>query len=63
MLEVNVIWYGDGNTHYEFELNYYSEDLIEYLFSSKVFKNIKLSINNIICELFKANYITKKGKK
>ncbi len=62
MLDVNVIWYGDGNTHYEFELNYYSEDLIEYLFGSKVFKNIEICINNITCELINAKYVKKNGK-
>jgi hypothetical protein len=61
-LDVNVTWYDGGNTYYEFELNYYSEELIEYLFSSKVFKNIGISINNLLCELINAKYISKKEK-
>jgi hypothetical protein len=54
-LYINSIWYSDGNTHYEFEINYYSEELIEYLFSSKVFKDVEQSINYILCELKNAN--------
>jgi hypothetical protein len=50
-LYINSTWYNVGNTFYSFELNYYSEELIEYLFNSKVFNDIELSINNLICEL------------
>ncbi len=56
-LYINSIWYNDGNTHYEFEINYYSEELIEYLFSSKVFKDVKFSIINLLCELKSTNYL------
>ena len=58
-LSIEVIWYNSDNTHYEFELNYYSDDLIEYLFSPKVFKNIEMSINNLICELVNAKNLKK----
>lgn len=54
-LYINSIWYSDGNTHYEFEINYYSEELIEYFFSSKVFNDVELSINNMLCEIKSAN--------
>jgi hypothetical protein len=50
-LYINSIWYNVSNAYYNFELNYYSEELIEYLFNSKVFNDIELSINNLICEL------------
>ncbi len=50
---INVTWYNIGNTHYEFEINYYSEELIEYLFGSKVFKDVEFSINNLLCELIR----------
>ena len=50
-LDINTTWYPDGDTHYKFELNYYSEELIEYLFTSKVFNDIELSINYLTCEL------------
>lgn len=62
VLDINVIWYEDGNTHYEFELNYYSEELIEYLFSSKVFKNIEISINNLLCELMNNKQVKSKRR-
>jgi len=56
-LDVNSTWYNVGDTHYSFELNYYSNDLIEYLFNSKVFEDIEVCINNILCELVIGNYI------
>lgn len=62
VLDINVIWYEDGITHYEFELNYYSKELIEYLFSSKVFKNIEISINNLLCELMNSKHVNGKRK-
>lgn len=58
-LFVNVTFYSAGNTHYNFELNYYSEELIEFLFNSKVFNNIELSINYLLCELVDNNYLSK----
>lgn len=48
-------------TGYDFEMNYYSEDLVEYLFNCKIFNDVELSINYLICELINNNYI--KGKK
>ena len=54
-LYINSLWHSDGKTFYEFELNYYSEQLIEYLFGSKVFKDVEHSINYILCELKNAN--------
>ena len=56
-LDVDATWYNVADTHYRFEMNYYSKDLIEYLFSSKVFTDIEISINNLICELRIAHYI------
>lgn len=55
-LYVHTIWYGDNDTHYTFEMNYYSEELIEFLFSSKVFDDIEVSINNLTCELINGKY-------
>jgi hypothetical protein len=59
--KLNIIgtWYNIGDTHYNFELNYYSEDQIEFLFSFKVFTNVEDSINNIICDLVDGKYIKK----
>jgi len=54
---INSTWYNTGNTHYNFELNYYSEELIEYLFNSKVFSDVEISINNLMCDLMGSNCI------
>jgi len=58
-LDVNSTWYSIGNTYYNFELNYYSEELVEYLFSSKVFSDIEVSVNYLLCELINNYYINK----
>lgn len=50
-LDINVTWYNIGDTYYNFELNYYSKELVEYHFNSKVFNDIGLSINYLMCEL------------
>lgn len=52
-------WYDTGNTHYNFELNYYSEDLVEFLFSSKIFTDVEKSINFLLCNLINNGYIVK----
>jgi len=52
---INVTKYGIKNPTYNYEFNYYSEDLIEFLFNSKVFSNIELSINNLLCDLMNVN--------
>lgn len=56
-LDVNSTWYNIDDTHYSFEMNYYSKEEIEYLFSSKVFTDIEVCINNLICELSIGHYI------
>lgn len=56
-LDINSTWYNSGNTFYNFELNYYSDKLIEYLFSSKVFNDVEVSINYLQCELVVSNLI------
>lgn len=58
-LYINSTWYSDGATYYNYELNYYSEELIEYLFNSKVFSDVEKSINFLMCELINNSYITK----
>ena len=40
-----------------FELNYYCELLIEFLFNSKIFIDLELSINNLSYELLNAKLI------
>ena len=58
-LNINSTWYSSGQTHYGFELNYYSENLVEYLFSPKVFNDVERSINYLLCELINNGYIAK----
>jgi len=58
-LNVYLTWYSSGNTHYTFELNYYSEELIEYLFNPKVFNDVERSINYLLCELINAKFVKK----
>jgi len=59
VLYINVVFFSIGDTFYNFELNYYSEDLIEFLFNSKVFNDVELSINYLLCELIDGRFITK----
>lgn len=59
-LDINSTWYSVGNTFYSFELNYYSEELVEYLFSSKVFGDVGVSVNYLLCELVNNKYIKTK---
>mgnify|MGYP006307111661 CR=1 FL=1 len=56
-LDINTTWYPEDETHYDFEMNYYSEETIEYLFNSKIFGNIANCINYLICELINNNFI------
>lgn len=58
-LDINTTWYDTGETYYNFELNYYSEHLIEYLFDSKVFSDVEISIDLLISNLITKNYIKK----
>jgi len=58
-LYINVVFCSVGNTSYSFELNYYSEELVEYLFNSKVFNDIEVSINYLLCELIEKGYYDK----
>jgi len=62
-LDVNVIWYSIGDTFYNFELNYYSPELIEYCFSSKVFGDVEESINYLTCELMNSGLMNGDCKK
>lgn len=55
-LYINVTFISVGNTCYNFELNYYSEGLVEYLFNSKVFNDVEVSINYLICELIEKGF-------
>lgn len=54
---INVTQYGTKNPTFNYELNYYSNDLIEFLFNSKVFNTVELSINNLLCDLMNMKQI------
>lgn len=54
---INVTQYGVKNPTFNYELNYYSNDLIEFLFNSKVFNSVELSINNLLCNLMNIKLI------
>jgi len=60
-LDITTVWYDEDETYYNFELNYYSEELVEYLFNSKVFRDVESSINYLLCELMSKNYIKNIG--
>jgi hypothetical protein len=55
---IYVTFYDTKNIYYTYELNYYSNELIEFLFSSKVFNDVKYSINNLYCDLLNSRNIT-----
>jgi len=57
LLDISSTFYSQGATYHNFELNYYSEDLIEYLFGLKVFNDIEISINYVMCELINNGYL------
>ncbi|MFW6219899.1 MAG: hypothetical protein ACOC33_03585 [bacterium] len=44
-LSINTIWDDDGKTKYNFEINYYSEEKIEFLFPYKIFTDPEKSID------------------
>ncbi|MFW6225372.1 MAG: hypothetical protein ACOC3V_00270 [bacterium] len=56
-LNILISWYNINNTYYEFELNYYSEKYMEFLFSYKILKNIEESIKFLENELKKKKNI------
>lgn len=59
---INVTFINVGDTCYNFELNYYSEELVEYLFNSKVLTDIEISINNLMCELINKGFFEEEKK-
>lgn len=58
-LYIASTWYETGKTYYNFELNYYSEELVEYMFTYKIFDDVERSINFLLCELINNKYIAK----
>jgi len=53
--KLNIVstWFSVGDTFYNFEINYYCDKEIEFLFGYKIFKDVELSIDFAIKELEK----------
>ena len=58
-LQVVYTFIGVTPTGYDFEMNYYSEDLVEYLFNSKVFHDVEVGVNYLTCELIEKGFFPK----
>ena len=52
-LNVVMTYYSGGKTYYNYELNYYCKETLEFLLTYKIFSNIEISINYLECELLK----------
>lgn len=48
LIDINI---NKINGHYEYDINYYCEDIMEYLLSHKIFNDIEISLNIIECQL------------
>ena len=59
---INVTFFSVGDIYYNFELNYYSEELVEFLFNSKVFNDVGVSVNYLLCELINNGFIKRERK-
>lgn len=55
ILNIIASWREENDTEYEFELNYYSPDNMEFLFNYKIFNNIHSSLNFIEREIENLN--------
>ena len=62
VLSVTATYHNSGSSHYTFELNYYAEEILEYLLSYKIFQDIEQSIIRIECELKERNFISTEVK-
>ena len=61
-LQVTHTFISVSPTGYNFEMNYYSDDLVEYLFNYKVFRDVDVSINYLLCELIEKGYFNENKK-
>ena len=57
VLSVTATYHNSGGSYYTFELNYYAEEVLEYLLSYKIFQDIEQSIDRIECELLARNLV------
>lgn len=58
-LNTMLTYNSSDETSYGFELNYYSNKIMEFIFNYKIFDDFEESINYMICELFREGYIDK----
>lgn len=54
---IMLISHTDNDNPFEFELNYYCDEISEYLFSLKSSFNLERALNNVECELKLRNII------
>ena len=47
--------YNVGTTRHEFELNYYSDEMVRFLLSIESYPDIEISLNHIECDLKNLN--------
>lgn len=50
-------WRKKGHTYHEFELNYYSEENMEFLLTYKIFNDVEVSLNFLECELLRRGFL------
>ena len=56
-LNISCSWHREDGTYYEFEMNYYAEDIMEFLLTYKIFRDIEVSLNYLECELMRRGFI------
>jgi len=58
-LNIVKTYYAGGGSFYNFELNYYSDESLEFLFTYKIFQDVEDSVRYLECELLNGNFISK----
>ena len=56
-LNICTSWHREGVTYHEFEMNYYSEENMEFLLTYKIFKDIEISLTYLECELVRRGFL------
>lgn len=57
VMNIIITWHSNHGSYYNFEINYYSEEIIEYLLNYKIFKDIEITLNYLECQLTDKNLI------
>lgn len=57
---VKTYYVGDGS-YFNYELNYYSNNSLEFLFTYKIFQEIEDSVHHLECELQNEKFISHKS--